>query len=928
MKRSSIILLALLAIILLGVLINAVFLSNDKVDFNAEIRPILNNKCLRCHGGVKRQGDLSMLFREEALRGGESGNAAIIPGKPGASEVVKRIRHHDPEMRMPLEEDPLSEEEIQLIEKWISQGANWEDHWAYIAPERPEVPSASDKSWPRNEIDNFVLARLDEEDMKPSEEAEKATLIRRVNLDLTGLPPTREELQNFLEDDSPDAYEKVIDRLLDSPRFGERWASMWLDLARYADSKGYEKDPYRSIWKYRDWVIDAFNQDMPFDQFTREQIAGDLLPNPTESQLIATAFHRNTMNNTEGGTEDQEYRTAAVLDRVNTTWTVWQGTTMECVQCHSHPYDPFRQEDYYRFMAFFNNTQDADLDTEVPVLETFSPKEDSAIEEVIDWIEQKYPQADFNEELSGKEKIKKAIWPRLIAGDCDDFNDVEIHWDGSVGNWARLPKNIPDKNFYIKFSDIDLNDLETVSFLHTCSGDKGRLEIRMGAPGGVLIGETDLSTQKKYATKDIEVPSLEGLNDLYFWLINTNAKESDPDGIIRIKEITLNYKDVPPPDDELSSWQDSLLRIRRKAVQTPVMKARTEGNLRSTHLFVRGNWLAKAEEVNPGMPGSLPEIPAEKTPDRMAVAEWLVSAENPLTARVTVNRFWEQLFGRGLVETTEDFGTQGIPPTHSELLDWLAVYFANDLDWSVKQLLKTITLSATYRQSSKVTQDKLAMDKDNRLYARGPRIRLSAEQIRDQALAVSGLLSEKMYGKPVMPPQPDGIWQVVYSGEQWKTSEEEDKYRRAVYTHWRRTSPYPSMVSFDSPSREFCMPRRISTNTPLQALVTLNDPVYVEAAEALAERMKEEGGDDPASQIRKGYELALMKSPSPRAEQALLALYEDAQQMSLADNPPTETNAVGIRVVDTHSSEESENIDPMVVVANAILNLDSFIMKE
>ncbi|MDX2249386.1 MAG: DUF1549 domain-containing protein [Bacteroidia bacterium] len=893
-----------IGVLLLTILVGGFFLGRkDKVDFNTEIRPILNGKCMRCHGGVKRQGGLSLLFRSEALEGGESGNPAIVPGSPQKSEMIARIHHHDPEERMPLEMEPLSEEEIALITRWIKEGAEWTDHWAYVVPQMPKIPSVSPKKGAKNPVDNFVFARLEKEGLSPAPEADRATLLRRLSLDLTGLPPTMEEVEAFSSDVSPEAYEKVVDRLLASPHFGERWAAMWLDLARYADSQGYEKDPYRSIWKYRDWVIRAFNENKPFDQFTREQLAGDLLPNATADQLIATAFHRNTMNNTEGGTEDQEYRTAAVIDRVNTTWTVWQGTTMECVQCHSHPYDPFRQEDYYRFMAFFNNTQDADLDTEFPTLETFSAKNDSAIREIIGWINKKYAHGSIDTTLDLISQIKTAIRPRLLPWDCDDYNDVEINWDKSADNWARLPKNIPYKSFFLKYNDIDLSGLNSFSFRYTCAGDKGKLEVRMDDPKGPIVAEINLkATRNGPATIKTPKTAGEGIHDIYLSLVNTHAEQSDPDGNLRLYETVLNYEGVPAPNPQLIAWQDSLLRLRRKAEQTPIIRSRTENNLRKTHVFTRGNWLAPTDEVSAAMPGSLPQLSPDAPNSRLTAADWLVSPENPLTARVTVNRFWEQLFGRGIVETLEDFGTQGIPPSHPELLDWLALHFSEELKWDIKALLKTLVMSATYRQSSKVSEEVLAYDPQNRLFSRGPRIRLTAEQMRDQALAVSGLLSEKMYGKPVMPQQPEGFWQVVYSGEQWITSEGEDRYRRAIYTQWRRTSPYPSMTTFDSPSREFCVSRRIPTNTPLQALVTLNDPVYVEAATAFAQRMAEEGGENTEEQIRTGYKLALLQEPGPVAQETLVELYKAA--------------------------EKEAQISPLTVVANAILNLDSFIMKE
>lgn len=901
------------------------FLSRPKkVDFNTEIRPILNSSCLRCHGGVKQKGGLSLLFREDALTEGDSGNPAIVPGDPDKSELMRKIRHHDPEERMPLQEDPLTEAEIDAFERWIAQGAEWETHWAYIPPTQPKIPSIKIAAKTSNEIDPFIVKRLTDHDLALSSRAEPAILARRLSLDLIGLPPSPEEIQAYVENPSKENYEALVDRLLASPHFGEHWAAMWLDLARYADSQGYEKDPYRSIWTFRDWVIRAFNADMPFDEFSQAQLAGDLMPEQEESDLIATAFHRNTMNNTEGGTEDEEFRTAAVIDRVNTTWTVWQSTTMECVQCHSHPYDPFRQEDYYRSYAFFNNTQDADLDSETPYVEQLEAQDDSAFAAVIEWINTHHPKQQIDSQASLIEQSKQALFPRIRPADADDFNDVEVNHSGSVDNWARLPNNIPDKKFYFLLSDIDLTGMEAISWTYKVGGNQGRFEVRRDSMNGPLVqGFNAPEADKKRKTRTHREPLSEpsGVHDLYVHLINTNAAMSDPEGRLDLIELEFHYADreIPAP---LREMQDSLLRLRKKATRTPIMKERTANNRRITRLFERGNWLVPSDTVEADVPHSFPPLAEEDQVDRLAFATWLFDKQNPLTARVAVNRFWEQLFGVGLVETTEDFGTQGMKPSHPELLDWLALHFSEELNWSVKQLLKTMVMSATYQQRTHASPEMLRIDPQNRLYSRGPRVRLTAEQVRDQALTVSGLLSRKQFGKPVMPPQPEGIWQVVYSGMQWKVSEGEDRYRRAIYTYWRRTSPYPSLISFDSPSREFCVSRRIRTNTPLQALITLNDPVFVEAAEALANRMIREGGSSLEEQLRYGYQLALLREPSSDALAVLKQLHEEAK----AELAPVGSQGLAQKVSDV--TETDQQVAALAVVANAILNLDGFIMKE
>lgn len=732
------------------------------IDYNEHVRPIINNKCIACHGGVRQLAGVSFLFEDEALGISVNGNRIIVPGNAARSELIARVKHHDSNERMPMEEDPLSSEEIDILTKWINQGAKWKDHWAFIAPEPIDLPVVDNKAWIKNPIDQFTLMRMLEKGLTPSKKADKLTLLRRLSLDLIGLPPNDNDRDLFLNDKSSEAYEKLVDRLLASPRFGEHWTAMWLDLARYADSKGYEADRHREIWKYRDWLIDAFNQDIPFDQFTIDQIAGDLLVNPTKDQIIATAFHRNTMTNDEGGTDDEEFRVAAVIDRVNTTWSVWQGMTFDCVQCHSHPYDPFTHEEYYQFFSFFNNTADADLPTEEPVIDVYTKDQESRISLIKAWI----------------------------------------------------------------------------------------------------------------------------------------------------RENTKN----PAMAEKLSSKQIQLDTI--KASTIPIMQALKDDGFRETHIFVKGNWLDKGGKVVSGVPASMPPLIAQNDPDRLAIAKWLISPDNPLTARVTVNRFWAKLFGRGIVDPLEDFGSQGSKPTHPKLLDWLALYFQEDLEWGMKSLLKTMVTSSTYMQSSIVTPEKLLKDPDNFWLARSPRIRLTAEQVRDQSLAVSNLLSEKMYGPSVKPYQPDGVWQVIYNEMNWELSEGEDAYRRGLYTYWRRTSPYPSMMSFDSPSRDVCINSRINTNTPIQALVTLNDPVYLEAANSLAGSINK-NEQNIKQKIRDVFQRALIRVPTEAEVNLLENLHREA-----------------FSVMEQNSGNFQENYynaelkTPMSIVANAILNLDEFLTRE
>jgi hypothetical protein len=810
-----------------------------QIDFVKDIQPLLA-RCTNCHGIEMQEAGLNLQVKKAALKGGDNG-PVVVPGKSETSRLVLAVSRTDPDLMMPPEGEgqPLTAEQVGLVRAWIDQGANWPDkaslqgseHWAYQKPVRPDVPlivqgptskvqgqdevsgpnSQVPESWPRNAIDNLILARLTQEGLQPSTELDRARLIRRVSLDLIGLPPTPAEVDTFINDTSPDAYEKVVERLLASPHYGERWARPWLDLARYADTHGFEKDPRRSIWPYRDWVIKALNADMPFDQFTIEQLAGDLLPNATLDQRIATGFHRNTMINTEGGVDPEEYRVAAVVDRVNTTATVWLGTTLACAQCHTHKYDPFTQQEYYQFLAFFNSNADRST---------------------------------------------------------------------SDGDMLSLP---------------------------------------------------------------------------------TAEQQTALDEIAKLEAVQSKSPELKAVRDQLAAAKKEL---NGKIAKTLVMKELPEP--RETFVHIRGNFLNKGDKVEHGVPDVLHDlsIAQGERPGRLTLARWLVSLENPLTARVTVNRIWEEFFERGLVATSEDFGTRGERPTHPELLDWLAcelmtptaasaggslpaspshpLYDTLSKPWSMKRMHRLIVLSATYRQSAAATPELLERDPYNRLLARGPRMRLSAEAVRDQALTVSGLLSRKIGGPSVMPPQPDGIWNSPYSNEKWQTASGEDRYRRGLYTFWKRTAPYPSFLSFDAPSREFCVVRRPRTNTPLQALTLLNDPVYVEAAQALARRIVHDGGDNAASRATHGFRLVLAREPQTKELEQLAALYEtqlthyrqDAKAAeAMAGKPGSDqANDKGEKDKQKDASADAANPPPVelaawTVVANVLLNLDEAVTK-
>lgn len=888
----------------------------EKVDFSTQVKPILNKRCISCHGGVKQNGGFSVLFREEALDTVESGKLAIVPGDASHSEMIRRIKSNDPEVRMPYKEEPLSQEEIAILTDWIEQGAEWGDHWAYTPPRPVEVPKVNGQllsgvgdlpdDWARTDLDYFVLEKLNTQQLPPSPEADRATLVRRVYLDLVGLPPTLEQAEKFISDTAANAYEKVVDELLSSPRFGEKWASWWLDLARYADTKGYEADRSRTIWRYRDYVIRSFNADKPFDQFTIEQLAGDLLPNPTNEQLIATAFHRNTMNNEEGGTDDEEFRVAAVIDRVNTTWEVWQGTTMGCVQCHSHPYDPIRHEEYFESLAYFNNTRDEDVAAEHPVLRMYEGENQKKLDDITRWISNNAG----DEKVFEVNRFLKTLEPKYHAHVFDQFQNGEL----SGYKWLNIR---PTGSARIQQIDLDGKRHLFINYFMNDAG--GSFEIRKGNLDGEVLARVRLEKSKEFRIIDIPLKPTTGTHDLYFVFQNPNIEKDH--GVCAIEWFSFQEELPGYGRDGFSAVKSAFIDLVNADVdETPILIESTPIQKRETRVFERGNWLTQTEIVEPDIPAAFNTTSLQIMPDRLGFARWLMSKENPLTARTLVNRFWEQIFGYGLVETLEDFGSQGEAPTHPKLLDWLALRWMNEHQWSMKKILKDIVMSATYRQRSRVTDEALEKDQRNEWLSRGPRIRLSAEQIRDQALAASGLLSEKMYGKAVMPYQPEGVWNSVYSGEKWKLSEGEDQHRRSVYTFIKRTSPYPSMIMFDGSSREVCVGQRVRTNTPLQALVTLNDPVFVEAAQALAKRMVNSDTSDVEESITNGYRLLTFKEMPDEKLDILHGLYDEAVGVYSADSAAA--HAI------TKNKNASPRLAAMTVVANALLNLDEVLMKE
>lgn len=916
MQKKS---LLLVAAIVIGIAVFVYSTRSQKIDYNTQVKPIFNKNCISCHGGVRRKAGFSLLFRSEALAKTESGKPAIIPGDPDHSEMIRRLTLKDPEERMPYKHEPLADKEITILRDWVKQGAVWGDHWAYVPVASVNVPKPSkllgffgdtDDDWAKNNIDHFILRQLSGKKLSHAAPANKSTLLRRVSLDITGMPASDALAQQYYADKTSKAYENMVDSLLASPRYGERWAAMWLDLARYADTKGYERDDARTIWRYRDWLIQAFNSNEPYDQFLTEQIAGDLLPDPTDAQLIATAFHRNTMTNDEGGTDNEEFRTSAVLDRVNTTWEALMGTTFACVQCHSHPYDPFRHDEYYQFVAFFNNTRDEDTYADYPLLRSFNDSASAEKNKLQAWLQHNSSVAQTNEII----RFVRTWQPAINSLYCDQFVNSELN----DTKWAAFRNHGS-----VRMPATRLNNKTELIYRYQAYEPGGVLQIHADKTDGPVIASLPLTVTKyNWQLATVPVIAIDGVHDFYLTYTNNNLKKPDQTGAT----FDWFYFTDPFPGKGKPGYEEAKNRywglLTMETPTTPVMMENPDGMQRITHVFERGNWLVKGDVVTPGVPHALNPMPANAPKNRMGLAMWMTSKQNPLTARTMVNRLWEQLFGMGLVETLEDLGTQGIPPTHKELLDYLSYQFMYTYNWDIKKLLKEIMMSATYQQDSHVSKEAAEKDLANKYYARGPRVRLSAEQLRDQALSISGLISNKMYGPSVMPYQPDGIWRSPYDGRKWEMSKGEDKYRRAVYTYWKRTAPYPSMMTFDGVAREVCTARRIRTNTPLQALVGLNDEASLDLARQLAQRLEKAVPGNPQQQITRVYERATGHAIEAAALNTLTKLYQNALQKfnTGAENACEMAGR-------NYGKQATAATAALVVVINTILNLDEVITK-
>lgn len=1124
------------------------------VDFQIEVRPLLATRCFTCHGFD--EGDRKGGLRLDSMQGSRallpSGASAVVPGDPDGSELLRRVSARDPAERMPPADHgaALDPKEVELLRRWIEEGAPYARHWSFERVERPALPASAptEASWCANAVDRFVLERMRAAGFQPSPGASRAVEARRVFLDLTGLPPTPEQVQEYMNDTGAGAYERLVDRLLASPTYGERWARVWLDLARYADSSGYTSDPLRTIWRYRDWVIDAYNQNLPFDQFTREQMAGDLLPDASIEQQLATAFHRNTMNNTEGGTDDEEFRMAAVKDRMTTSMQVWMGLTAGCAECHSHKFDPLTHTEYYGLMAFFNQTTDRDTNDLAPLLATPSVEQAARHAEIslelatLD-TELQRPDPERSEARAaweadtlsgdsswragtlrsaggregtlleaGEDSVIRAAGPtpardtfelevRLPAGTwralrlealaeggqgpgrnghgnfvlnelrlegpevgvvsgrhlrlelrgpgrilslaevevfCDGANvatrgaasqsstgfggaaaraidgdgnghysegnsvthtateadpwweldlgaevsidEVVVHHrtdnahfarsnglilsirdDAGVLRWQQVLGKLPDGKPSpmgprgrrgrialaapsADWSQGDFSVLEAVD--HNSAGDSGwAVAPRMGQSHVAVFPFLAPLHLSEPASVRIELEQTYGSEHT---LAAFRLGFSEYEGALLPLEATLlaalQARDPDPAQEGLlaTTWlthdpSRTELRATRQALQveldsvqpvkTPVLQALPEASRRTSFVLQGGNFLTPLGEVKAGVPSAFHPLPEGVEADRLGFAEWLVSRDNPLTARVAVNRIWAQLFGRGIVVSEENLGSQGTMPTHRLLLDWLAAEYMES-GWDQKALLRTLVTSATYRQASVLDERARNLDPSNRFLARGPSFRLEAEMIRDQALKVSGLLSPKMHGPSVHPPQPPGLWQAAFNGQRtWPASQGEDRHRRGLYTFLRRSMPYPAMQIFDAPSREMCISRRLRTNTPLQAFVTLNDPAFVETAQALGRRMQAEGGGDVRAGVRRGLWLVLQRPPEDVDVGELVRLFEDAlgtwegreaEALALATDP----------LGPLPEGLDAERAAAWTAVANVLLNMDAVLVKD
>jgi hypothetical protein len=947
--------------------------SAETISFNLDIRPILSDNCFSCHGfdTKTRKADLRLDTREGATAEND-GVIAVVPGDVEKSELWHRIHSTDENEVMPPPDThkTITKEQKEKLRLWIEQGAPYEKHWSFVPPAAAAIPSVKQADWPRNPIDHFVLARLEAKGLKPSPEAGKEALIRRVTLDLTGLPPTLPEIDAFLADTSPDAYEKLVDRLLASPHYGERMAVDWLDAARYADTNGFQVDRDREIWAWRDWVIGAFNRNLPFDQFTIEQLAGDLLPNPTTDQLIATGFNRNNMMNEEGGIDPEEFLNEYASDRAETTASVWLAQTFNCNRCHDHKFDPFTARDFYSMKAFFNNVPELGAGNYGASIRVNSPPQlklpAPAIEAEI---------AKLRAEMLRLENSDQAAsivaWAPFAPTSLQSASGAKlaIQPDGSV---LASGEN-PAKETYTLTAPVTLGTISAIRLEalpddslpargpgRAVNGNFVMTDVRMAvnAPTGTARSVDFNTAVAAFSQKQFPVAHAIDADESSGWAIQPELGKphtavfalgapiaveagstvtltlafQSPHASHQLGRFRLALTDAPSPAATNPPTTDQVAALKKKIQEmevtiptTLIMAEMPEP--RPTFVLTRGAFNQPAEKVEPATPAVLPPMAADLPRNRLGLAKWLVSPENPLTARVTVNRFWQQVFGYGLVKTSEDFGSQGQSPTHPELLDWLAMEFTT-YRWDVKRLMKLMLTSATYRQGAAFTPELVENDPENRLLARSGRNRLMGEFIRDQALAAGGLLVPKIGGPSVKPYHPPGIYEQLTEGKgttSYVPGTGEDLFRRSLYTYWKRSVPHPAMLSFGTPFREVCTIQRPRSNTPLQALNLMNDPTYVEAARFLAVRMME-NSTDPEQRLAFGFRAVLARTPRP-TEAAILAR---AHQRALADFKADPEAAKALLAVGTKPADpkyDPAELAALATVAGTILCMDETVTK-
>ncbi len=1006
----------------------------QKLDYTRDVKPILANACFTCHGPDEKslKGKLRLDSREAALKGGKSGEPAFVAGKPDASELLKRVHSTDKTevMPPPHSNKTLKPEDKEILKRWISEGADYQSHWAFAKPVKATVPTfteAKQKEWVKNPIDAFILAQLNQAKLKPSSPADKATLIRRVSLDLRGFSPSIEEIEKFVKDTSPNAYEKMVDSMLASNRYGEKMAGQWLDLARFGDTSGYHYDSTRQMWLYRDWLIRSFNDNKRFDQFTIEQLAGDLLPSPTNDQKIASGFNRNSRFNEEGGADPEEFVIRYAVDRTNTLGQVWLGMTLQCAECHTHKYDPITHKEYYQLYAFFTGIKEPMTSGNhgqplPPLLKIATPEQekiiadakkqrDEAIAKINDLLKNTKYEEPKTDNLP-KPEPKEILWvddvlPKgaLAQGDGDKFKFVEapapvLSGKKSVlrtttglqqafftGATDTLTVNSPDdvlfayvyldpkampKTLMLQFNNGTWEHRaywgEDKAFLAGTadgpqhrkigdlpkSGEWVRLEVTASKVGlnvgdklnGLAFTQFDGTVHwDKAGIKQIP-PDTKSLFSLTAW--ETNAKKNnklpaDVQNALKVELAKRNdmqkktiqeyyiryvYQNTRAGFDPLNKQitdLDAKIKATEDAVPTTLISEEME-KPRDAHILIRGDFLQKGDKVQRGLPAIFPQLPKDAPMNRLGLAKWLTSPDHPLTSRVAVNRLWGQMFGNGLVRTQGDFGTQGELPSHPQLLDYLAVEFVES-GWDIKKLTKMILMSNAYQQTSAFEGEIPDADPNNRLLYKAPRFRISAEEIRDNALAISGLLTEKVGGPSVMPYQPPDFYKGKHEGWQWKPAEGEDQYRRGLYTFWRRTSLHPMFALFDAPSREECTTQRSRTNTPLQALVTMNDPTFVEASRVFAQNVLTKGPATLDDKIVWAFQKTLTRTPSNAERAVLLKRYQMLLEKYKKD--PTAAQAA----VKAGQYKQPEKVDvaehaAWMGVCNILLNLDETITRE